>query len=86
MALKISEIATALSTITNETLIEVSEKSGATYTTKKYDIKQLADAIAVLTDAINDLDASQISYDNTASGLTATNVQAAIDEIVSMMS
>ena len=41
MALKISEIPTTLSTITNETLVEVSEKVGASYTTKKYDLKKL---------------------------------------------
>jgi len=85
MALKISEIPTTLSAITNETLVEVSEKSGTTYTTKKYDLKQLSDAIANLTDAINNLNASQIAYDNTTSGLTATNVQEAIDELLSMM-
>jgi len=85
MALKISEIPTTLSAITNETLVEVSEESGTTYTTKKYDLKQLSDAIANLTDAINNLNASQIAYDNTTSGLTATNVQEAIDELLSMM-
>jgi len=47
MALKISEIPTALSEITNETLVEVSEKSGETYTTKKFDLKKIIDDIAV---------------------------------------
>lgn len=41
MALKISEIPTTLSAITNETLVEVSEKVDMTYTTKKYDLKKL---------------------------------------------
>lgn len=45
MALKISEIPTTLSTITNETLVEVSEKVGETYITKKYDLKQISDSI-----------------------------------------
>ena len=35
MAIKISEIPTTLSEITNETPVEVSEKVGETYTTKK---------------------------------------------------
>ena len=43
MALKISEIPTTLSEITNETLVEVSEKSGTTYTTKKFNLKQLVE-------------------------------------------
>ena len=33
---------------------------------------------------INSLDATQVSYDNASSGLTATNVQAAIDEVVAV--
>jgi hypothetical protein len=45
MAIKISEIPTTLSAITNETLVEVSEKIGETYTTKKYDLKQISDSI-----------------------------------------
>lgn len=45
MAIKISEIPTTLSSITNETLVEVSEKIGETYTTKKYDLKQISDSI-----------------------------------------
>jgi len=48
MALKISEIPTTLSEITNETLVEVSEKSGTTYTTKKYNLKNIAEEIASL--------------------------------------
>lgn len=43
MALKISEIPTTLSAITNETLVEVSEKVDTTYTTKKFNLKQLVE-------------------------------------------
>jgi hypothetical protein len=43
MALKISEIPTTLSEITNETLVEVSEKVDTTYTTKKFNLKQLVE-------------------------------------------
>jgi len=45
VALKISEIPTTLSSITNETFVEVSEKVGTVYTTKKYDLKQISDSI-----------------------------------------
>ena len=46
-----------------------------------------------LSDAINELynrpagsvDADDVSYDNTSSGLTGTNVQSAIDEVVTML-
>jgi hypothetical protein len=86
MALKISEIGTTLSSIINETLVEVSEKSGSSYTTKKFDLKQLSEsinslttAITALTSRLDELDASQIPYDGTVSGLNATNVQAAIN-------
>jgi len=41
MAIKISEIPTTLSEITDETLVEVSEKVDTAYTTKKFDLKQL---------------------------------------------
>ena len=35
----------------------------------------------VFLDALNEQDASEVSYDNTASGLVATDAQAAIDEL-----
>ena len=41
MALKISEITTTLTDIVNETLVEVSEKTGASYTTKKFNLQNL---------------------------------------------
>ena len=48
--------------------------------------KIMADNIKKLEKAIKGADdASEISYDNTASHLTASNVQAAIDEVVSSM-
>jgi len=92
MALKISEIGTKLTSIINETLVEVSEKNGSTYITKKFDLKQLVDSINNLSTAINNLNenlnnlnANQIPYDGTNSGLTATNIQAAIDELKAMI-
>ena len=54
MAIKISEIETTLSAITNETLVEVSEKAGETYTTKKYDLKQLDDVKVTGPDSSTD--------------------------------
>lgn len=41
MALKISEITTTLTDIVNETLVEVSEKTDASYTTKKFNLQNL---------------------------------------------
>lgn len=41
MALKISEIPTTLTDIVNETLVEVSEKTDASYTTKKFNLQNL---------------------------------------------
>jgi len=42
MALKISEITATVTDITKETLVEVSEKTGSTYTTKKFNLQGLA--------------------------------------------
>lgn len=92
MALKISEIGTELISIIDKTFVEVSEKNGTSYTTKKYDLKRLSDSIIILAEsidnlsnAINNLAAGQVSYDGTSSGLTATNVQNAIDELKSLI-
>lgn len=92
MALKISEISTTLSSIVNDTWVEVSEQSGSSYTTKKFNLKQLIDLINNLTTAVNNLTskidtlaASEISYDNTTSSISATDVQEAIDELVTMI-
>lgn len=92
MALKISEIGTELTSIINKTFVEVSEKNGTSYTTKKYDLKRLSDSIITLAEsidnlsnAINNLAAEQVSYNGTTSGLTATNVQNAIDELKSLI-
>ena len=92
MALKISEIGTELTSIIDKTFVEVSEKNGTSYTTKKYDLKRLSDSIITLAEsinnlsnAINNLAAEQVSYNGTTSGLTATNVQNAIDELKSLI-
>ena len=53
-------------------------------TTRSTNPKIMDDNIKILDDALADvsnLEASDVSYDNTDSGLTADNVQAAIDEI-----
>ena len=42
MALKISEITATVTDITKETLVEVSEKTDSTYTTKKFNLQGLA--------------------------------------------
>jgi hypothetical protein len=42
-------------------------------------INSLTTAITALTSRLDELDASQIPYDGTVSGLNATNVQAAIN-------
>lgn len=92
MALKISEISATLSSIVNDTWIEVSEQSGSNYTTKKFNLKQLVDLISNLTTAVNNLTsrldalaASEVSYDNTTSSISATDVQEAIDELVTII-
>ena len=51
-------------------------------TTRSINPKIMDDNIKILDDAlISASDADNISYDNTDSGLTANNVQAAIDEV-----
>ena len=53
-------------------------------TTRSTNPKIMDDNIKILDDALGGLpapDASDVSYDNTDSGLTATDAQAAIDEV-----
>ena len=44
--------------------------------------KTIIGAINEINAKVGDVDAEDVDYDNTTSGLTATNVQAAIDEVV----
>lgn len=62
MALKISEITTTLTDIVNETLVEVSEKTDSTYTTKKFNLQNLlgVDTLNNLSDVTPPTTSNQI--------------------------
>jgi hypothetical protein len=62
--------------------IDVDEPTNKVYTWELYEVDEVADALAHVDDPTDAHDASAISYDGTTSGLTADNVQDAIDEHV----
>lgn len=57
--------------------------NGEPTTTDKTLIGAINEIYGMITGGSNPIEAVDVAYDNTASGLTASNVQAAIDEIVS---
>ena len=63
--------------------IALDESINTTEQTPRNIADVLAEELKGIADNILPPNASQIAYDNTASGLTATNVQDAIDEIIS---
>lgn len=87
----VSTISTALSTLTttvntlNGTVNTITELIGnGTPTTTDKTIIGAINELKAEIDALapgGEVDAEDVSYDNTSSGLTATNVQAAIDEL-----
>ena len=78
----VNEVLFAVSTAVTPDVIPVDQ--GGTPSTYKYNFTLAVSSTSDITiSAIGDFDASDIHYDNSVSGLSATNVQAAIDEIVS---
>ena len=78
----VNEVLFAVSTAVTPDVIPVD--SGGTPSTYKYNFTLAVSSTSDITiSAVGDFDASDIHYDNSVSGLSATNVQAAIDEIVS---
>lgn len=59
--------------------------NGTPTTTDQTIIGAINELHADITGGGTDIDADNIDYDNTTSGLTATDVQAAIDEVVTMI-
>lgn len=57
--------------------------NGEPTTTDKTLIGAINEIYGIITGGSNPIEADNVAYDNTTSGLTASNVQAAIDEIVS---
>ena len=78
----VNEVLFAVSTAVTPDVIPVD--SGGTPSTYKYNFTLAVSSTSDITiSAVGNIDASDVAYDNSVSGLLATNVQAAIDEIVS---
>ena len=78
----VNEVLFAVSTAVTPDVIPVD--SGGTPSTYKYNFTLAVSSTSDITiSAVGNIDASDVAYDNTVSGLSASNVQAAIDEIVS---
>ncbi len=77
---KFDEASTKIKNYINNTLIDgITDWGDDLQTTIEEDLQDALDEIQAL---INGLSAENVAYDNTTSGLTATDVQNAIDELV----
>jgi hypothetical protein len=76
-----SEVLFAVSTAETPDVIPVD--SGGTPSTYKYKFNLAVSSTSDITiSAVGNIDASDVDYDNSVSGLSATNVQGVIDEVV----
>lgn len=76
----VNEVLFAVSTAVTPDVIPVD--LGGTPSTYKYKFTLAVSSTSDITiTSTSDIDATDVSYDNTASGLNATNVQTAIDEV-----
>lgn len=78
----VNEVLFAVSTAVTPDVIPADQ--GGTPSTYKYNFTLAVSSTSDITiSAVGNIDASDVAYDNSVSGLSATNVQAALDEIVS---
>jgi hypothetical protein len=78
-----NEVLFAVSTAVTPDVIPVDQ--GGTPSTYKYNFTLAVSSTSDITiSAVGNIDASDVAYDNSVSGLSATNVQAALDELASV--